>query len=60
MRDRLRGESRDVLLAGHFPHMPRLLALLVGGVPDFPPHGMVALQSNNDGETWKELWRLDG
>src|SRR5919202_3772461 len=24
-RDRLRGESRDVLVAGHFPHLPRLL-----------------------------------
>src|SRR5947209_496686 len=31
MRDRLRGETRDVALVGHFPHLPRLLALLVTG-----------------------------
>src|SRR5436309_12381423 len=29
MRDRLRGEARDVLIAGHFPHLPRLRALLL-------------------------------
>src|SRR5262245_2798086 len=31
MRDRLRGETKDVMLVGHFPYMPRLLALLVTG-----------------------------
>src|SRR6266478_862566 len=30
IRDRLRAEPRDLLIAGHFPHLPRLLALLVG------------------------------
>ena len=29
MRDRLRAETRDILIAGHFTHLPRLLALLV-------------------------------
>src|SRR5213593_4213359 len=29
IRDRLRLETRDILIAGHFPHFPRLLALLV-------------------------------
>src|SRR5579871_2777664 len=29
MRDRLRGESRDILIAGHYPHLPRLLNLLL-------------------------------
>jgi phosphohistidine phosphatase len=60
-RDRLRLEARDVLVAGHFPHLPRLLALLLA-VPDsegleFPVHGAVAL-STDDGNTWRELWRI--
>jgi phosphohistidine phosphatase len=57
IRDRLIGESRDVLLAGHFTHLPRLLALLTGD-PNFPEHGVVALESAKEGESWKELWRL--
>src|SRR5712691_6186607 len=28
IRDRLRGEPRDLLIAGHFPHLSRLLSLL--------------------------------
>jgi phosphohistidine phosphatase len=59
MRDRLRGESRDILIAGHFPHLPRLLGLLTGS-EHFPQHGVVALLSEDDGETWKEVWRLEG
>jgi phosphohistidine phosphatase len=61
MRDRLLGETRDVLIAGHFPHLPRLLALLVASHEDraaFPPHGVVALVSDDAGETWREKWRL--
>ena len=62
MRDRLRAESRDILIAGHFPHLPRLLALLMGDSTgahaDFPPHGVVALTTDDDGETWREDWRL--
>ena len=62
MRDRLRAESRDILIAGHFPHLPRLLALLTGDSSgahaDFPPHGVVALTTDDDGETWREDWRL--
>ena len=63
LRDRLRGESRDVLIAGHFPHLPRLHALLLTGrehtpVP-FPQHGVVALESDDEGETWRELWRIE-
>ena len=61
MRDRLRVEPREVLLAGHFPHLPRLLAALLGA-PDgdaasFPAHGAVTLRSDDDGETWTEVWR---
>jgi phosphohistidine phosphatase len=59
MRDRLRHEPRDLMLAGHFPHLPGLLRLLVPDAAAFPPHGIVALQTDDDGETWRELWRLD-
>jgi phosphohistidine phosphatase len=48
MRDRLRHEPRDLMLAGHYPQLPGLLRLLV---PD--------LQTDDDGETWRELWRLN-
>ena len=59
LRDRLRGETRDVLVAGHFYHLPRLRALLAGGSDDdFPQHGAVALVSDDEGETWRELWRI--
>lgn len=62
MRDRLRGEPRDILIAGHFPHLPGLLAALLGepeGAPgEFPAHGIVALHSDDEGETWEELWRM--
>src|SRR6059036_3403914 len=51
MRDRLRGESRDILIAGHFPFLSRLLTLLVTGREDapipFPQHGLVALESDD-------------
>jgi phosphohistidine phosphatase len=59
LRDRLRAEPRDVLIAGHFPHLPRLLALLLGrdDVPAFPQHGIVALETGDEGESWKEVWR---
>jgi phosphohistidine phosphatase len=61
MRDRLRGETRDVMLAGHFPHLPKLLTLLLAPHDErmlgFPPHGAVALASDDEGETWRELWR---
>lgn len=59
IRERLRGEPRDILIAGHFPHLPRLLALLTGSVQEFPPHGVVALVTDDAGETWREVWRLE-
>jgi phosphohistidine phosphatase len=59
LRDRLIGETRDLLLAGHFPHLPRLLSLLVGDDREaFPLHGAVALEATEE-MNWRELWRLD-
>jgi len=61
IRDRLRGESRDILIAGHFQHLPRLLSLLLPSAAgqQFPLHGAVALVTEDEGETWTELWRLE-
>lgn len=58
----LEAETEDVLLAGHMPHLARLLHRLTTGHRDgaaasFPQHGCVALEK--DGEGWKECWRID-
>jgi phosphohistidine phosphatase len=62
MRDRLRHESRDILLVGHFPHLPRLLALLLnqpaGSTAEFPLHGLVVLATDDNGDSWRETWRI--
>jgi phosphohistidine phosphatase len=60
LRDRLIGETRDLLVAGHFPHLPRLLTLLVGdeAAAAFPLHGAIALVPAG-AMSWRELWRLD-
>ena len=57
IRDRLRGESRDLLIAGHYPHLPGLVRLLVNTT--LPQNGVVALRSDDEGETFSEEWRLD-
>ena len=54
----MRGEARDILIAGHFPHLPRLLSLLRNTEASFPQHGVVALESGDAGETWAEVWRF--
>jgi len=58
IRDRLRRESRDLLIAGHYPHMPRLLRVLTNA-EHFPLNGVVSLVSGDEGETFTEEWRLD-
>ena len=61
LRDRLRLETRDILIAGHFPYLPRLLALLITGGEAgvvFPQHAVVALETQDEGQTWQERWRL--
>jgi phosphohistidine phosphatase len=65
LADRLRGETRDILVVGHFPHLPRLLSLLTNapeeGAIDFPKHGVVALvnaASVDEDDRWNELWRI--
>ena len=62
MRDRVCGETRQIMLVGHMPNLPRLLRLLIGEDPEtssatFPLHGIVALEPN--GEWWKECWRIE-
>jgi phosphohistidine phosphatase len=53
-------ESRELMLVGHMPYLPRLLTLLVtgGAAPliEFPLHGLVALE--RAGESWTERFRL--
>ena len=57
--DLLAVETRDVLLAGHMPHLDRLLRHLLGETPAalFPPNGFVAVERIGAG--WEERWRLD-
>jgi phosphohistidine phosphatase len=58
MRDRLLGESRDILIAGHYPHLPRLFSLLLNDAEPFPQNGVVALVSDDEGSSWREEWRM--
>jgi phosphohistidine phosphatase len=60
LRDRFIGETREVLVAGHYPHLPRLLTLLLGEdrATAFPLHGVVTLDFSEPTK-WQELWRLD-
>jgi phosphohistidine phosphatase len=61
IRDRLVGDEREVLLAGHFPSLPRILHLLVtgaadGGAGEFPLHGLVALERHEN--LWMVKWKI--
>ena len=59
--DAITAETKHLLLAGHFPHLPRLLGRLIGGrqdapATDFPLNGIVALEWKD--RKWIERWRL--
>ena len=61
VRDRLTGETRSIVIAGHMPNLTGLLASLLGEHHEstpiaLPQHGCVALEA--DGDRWKEVWRL--
>ena len=61
IRDALLGDARSILIVGHMPHLPALLALLCpleGTAQTFPLHGCVALEPS--GDCWAEVWRLEG
>ena len=56
------GKTGHIMLAGHFPHLPRLLGRLLTGDPeagpaDFPLNGIVALEETAG--KWVERWRLN-
>ena len=58
--DQLAIDTDDVLLAGHMPHLDRLLRRLLGenpGAPLFPENGLVAVERTEIG--WEERWRLE-
>ncbi len=52
------GESRDLLIAGHMPNIAAIRRRLVGDAAEFPHHGFVAVETEDQGVTWRELWRL--
>ena len=58
--DALTGGTREVMLVGHMPNLPRVLTRLVTGRDEppleFPQHGIVALDMGDTG--WEERWRL--
>lgn len=59
IRDVLLGERREVLLVGHMPNVARVLDVLTrsgASPPEFPLHGLVALEA--EGDSWREAWRL--
>jgi phosphohistidine phosphatase len=55
MRDALAGEADDLMIVGHYPHVPALLRLLTARDAAFPQHGVVALERTAGG--WEERWR---
>ena len=61
--NQLAGDTRELMLVGHMPHLAWLLALLVGGdatgANDFPLHGVVALEPAGTAGRWREVWRVD-
>ena len=58
IRDRVAAETRDVMLVGHMPSLPRVLRLFLrSDTAEFPTHGLVALELEDAGN-WIETFRL--
>ena len=57
LRDLLIGEPRDVLAVGHMPNIFLALRDLAPETAEFPIHGVVALETADEGRTWTETWR---
>jgi len=57
-RDLVAHEQRDVMLAGHMPNLHALLRLLDPRAATFPLHGLVVLETKDDGGTWIEQSRI--
>jgi phosphohistidine phosphatase len=61
IRELIAAEELDLMVVGHFPSLPRVLALLTQGTADaavtFPTNGLVALEKIQ--ESWKESFRLE-
>jgi phosphohistidine phosphatase len=55
IRDALRGETQDLIVVGHMPHIAALLQQLQPDAAEFPIHGMVMLEVTDSG--WREVWR---
>jgi phosphohistidine phosphatase SixA len=60
-RDKLLGDTRELMAVGHMPNIARVLRVLLGDDPDasrvsFPVHGLVALEAV--GDRWLDRWRL--
>lgn len=53
-------ESRNIALVGHWPHLPALLRRLSPESAPMPQHGAVALETPDQGATWREVWRETG
>lgn len=63
IRATIADDSRNIMLVGHMPSLPRILHLLARGESDttqaeFPPHGVVALERTET--AWREVWRAGG
>jgi phosphohistidine phosphatase len=58
IRDRLVGDTRQIMLVGHMPSLPRILHTLIHGSTEgsdeFPLHGAVALEPYD--ERWRVVW----
>lgn len=59
---RVAAETRDIMLVGHMPSLPRILDALIerrddGPRTEFPMHGLVALELT--GNRWMEKWKIE-